>query len=91
MKQRVNDVPLDLSLKKDSFKKPCTPKIIKESLRPKRPTTLPLGSMNPRTAFILDRDKRVHSTPYLSGFGNPYSHILATSYLKKEKLKVPDQ
>ena len=80
-KQKINDSPLDLSTKGDvGFKKPmCTPKILKESLR-KRPTSLPIGSMNARTAFILDRDKRVHSTsghpyvkqdlPYLSGFGN---------------------
>lgn len=88
LKQRVNDVPLDLSLKSGPFKKPCTPKIIKESLRPKRPTSLPI---NPRTAYILDRDKRVNSSSYLSGFGNPYSHLLATSYLKKERIKVSDQ
>ena len=103
MKQKINDYPLDLSTPKGDagFKKPiCTPKILKESFRPKRPSSLPIGSMSARTAYILDRDKRVHSTSghpylkqdsYLSGFGNPYSHILATSYLKKEKIKVPDQ
>ena len=98
------DRPLDLSIKNRDlgFKKPiCTPLVLKECLR-KRPTTLPLsGLMNARTASILDRDKRVPSKsahpyvkpdlPYLSGFGNPYGHILATGYLKKEKQKVAEQ
>ena len=101
-KQKINDSPLDLSTKGDvGFKKPmCIPKILKESFRPKRPSSLPIESMSARTAYILDRDKRVHSTSghpylkqdsYISGFGNPYSHILATSYLKKEKLKVSEK
>ena len=101
------DGPLDLSIKnQDSgFKKPMvyTPLILKECLR-KRPTTLPLPAAelrHTRTALILDRDKRVPSKashpyvkpdlPFLPGFGNPYGHILATSYLRKEKQMGAEQ
>ena len=101
------DGPLDLSIKnQDSgFKKPMvyTPLILKECLR-KRPTTLPLlvaELRHTRTALILDRDKHVPSKashpyvkpdlPFLPGFGNPYGHILATSYLRKEKQMGAEQ
>ena len=90
-----------------SFKKPhiYTPLILKECLR-KRPSTLPLPATelrHARTTLILDRDKRssLPSTathpyvkpgmPFLPGFGNPFSHILATSYLRPEKQRGAEQ
>ena len=95
----ARDRPLDLSIKSDGFKRPSVLKVPR-----KRPTSLPLpGSMNARTAFILDRDKSVPSKPahpyvkpdlpFLSGFGNPYPYgrVLATGYMRKDKQKIAER